>query len=145
MSGELTHFEEHLCIPLFSFSVPYSAQLAFQITNAIKMAPNHDRTLSLAKSQLPLGCIYCIGRNGFKTSAAPSKEHGAFPAPWPPVNVTSSACSAFICSGSVFHNHSTATVTPSLVLSSIILHIDNVVISNHTTVCREDTRCEAEL
>lgn len=76
--GELTHFQEHLCIPLFSFSVPYSVQLALQITNAIKMAPNHDRTLSLAKSQLSLGCIYCVGRNGFKTSAAPSKEHRVF-------------------------------------------------------------------
>lgn len=53
-------------------------------------------------------------------------------------------CSAFICSGSVFHKHSTATVTPSLVLSSIILHLDNAIIWNHTTVCREDMRCKAE-
>ena len=77
--------------PTFSFSVSYSAQLALHITNAIKTAPNHNRTQPFAKSQLPPGCIYVTGRNGFKTSAAPSREHGAFTAPWPPVNITGSA------------------------------------------------------
>lgn len=75
-----------------------SAQLPLQITNAIKMALNDNRTQPLAKSQLALGFIYSIGHNGLKTPRAPSREHRAFSA-----SISSSAPSPPLTRSAVFH------------------------------------------
>lgn len=138
--------------PTFSFSIPYSAQLALQITNAIKMAPSRHRTQTLAVFQLPLGSIYCIVRNGFKTSAAPSTEHGAFTAPWPPVTITGSTLYPRLTRGrsavlsSALEMSSTSAAQPFHHSRSAVSFFTLTMLSFQTTLLRAGkTRCKAEI
>lgn len=140
--GKLTHFQEHLCIPLFPSVAPVAHSWHFRLPVQLKW---HRTTTEQNHSQ-SLNCPQCAYRMASRLLHSPPGNMGLLLLCghlWASPAVLSIPCGVFLCSGCVFHKPS--MLTPSLMRSSIVLHIDNAGISNHATVRRKDARCEAKI
>lgn len=135
--GKLMHFQENLCIPLFPLH-SWHFRLLMQLKwHWVTTEHNHLQSLSCPWGASTLLATMASRLPPGSTGLSLQESPAVLPTPlWQEI------CSTSICSGSISHKHSTAPVTLSLTLSSTILHTDT---SNHTTLCREHTRCEAEI
>lgn len=125
---ELKHFQEHLCIPLFPSVSPAPHSWHFRLPVQLKW----HRTTTEQNHLQSLNCPQGAHRIVLRLLQPPPGNTGLLLLRghlWASPAVLSIPCSVFICSGCVFQKPS--TLTPSLTLSSIVLHIDNAGISNH--------------